>query len=109
MKESDWGFDIPNNLSVTWHRGTRSFAEVNRHNERGLDLKYYKAVFAKYKEQIHPIISATMFILAYTEALNDDKNNFQYVQYDNENIVPENNNNAPLVSKNGKLVKKVIR
>jgi hypothetical protein len=109
MKESSWGFEIPDNLSITWHRGTRSFTEVNRYNERGLDLSYYKSVFTDYAHQIHPIVSGIMFLFACKEAIQDPDHNYQFVLYDHEKLVPENNNNAPLVSKDGKLVKKVIR
>jgi len=96
-------FTLPKNLTLTWHRGSRSFTEVNYHNER-LHLDYEK--FAEYGKQLPELDFRYSFWRALIRALSNPKEKVQWVRYDHEEIVAENGNNAPYRLNDGKFVKR---
>jgi hypothetical protein len=91
--------EIPKNLRFTWHRGSKSFVEINQFKNGKIPLIEYHE--ANEGEQLPEEIFATVFQTALGLAKMKPKERYQYVRYDNENIVPENDNNAPFRDENG--------
>ena len=90
----------PLNLHVVNHRGSKSFVELLKNNKQ--QLLYKEALPGRQ-------VPDGAFMLAFQIALGLAHKNpdiqYQYTQYDHEDVVPENENNRPF--RDGALCKTI--
>ena len=82
--------ELPLNLMVVWHTGTKSFCEIIKNHKKQVEWQE-----ASPGEQLPDQIFARMFQTAIGLANASPEALFNYTRYDQEKLVPQNPNNRP--------------
>ena len=92
--------EAPPNLSVVWHRGDKSFVELLLNGKKQLAYKEAEA-----GKQLPDGAFNLVFQVALGLAKQNPNNKYHFTRYDNESIVPEDENNREF---RGSSMSKVI-
>lgn len=76
-----------------WHRGSKSFCDVHRQTGGNYQEQHWKE--APPGEQLPEAVFAEMYRMFLRMESKHPEWDYFYIRYDNENVVPENANNAP--------------
>ena len=92
--------ELPSNLSIVWHRGSKSFCEIltnqvmpNGDIANAHQRLWYEA--PEYRGQLPNCVYGFAFLTALKCAIEHPEQLVHYIRQDEERIVPENANNAP--------------
>ena len=96
---------LPANLKVVWGRGSKSFVEVLRNSKA--QIIYDEAPEG---QQLPDKTFRNIFFIALGLAKREVQNTIQYTRYDQEEIVPEDENNRAFSQEEsvGGVMKKTI-
>lgn len=75
-----------------WHRGTKSFCDVHRQKNGRIDNQHWKE--AGRGEQLPEAVFAEMYRLFLRLEADSPKEDWYYIRYDHEDVMPETENNT---------------
>lgn len=79
---------LPANISIAWHRGNKSFCEVIKNHKK--QMAYVEAPPGK---QLPDAAFREIFFVMMALARANPNDLFHYTRYDQEDVVPVNDNN----------------